>query len=480
MSRNNNDSDSAIGCISLIILGSILPQLIILLEVATTFLMIGVPAYVIYRLYQYNTETGKLTMMFERTFKLDQAKRTIELPPSNETLLLSENATPNEQIQAQLTEIKNELDNLKGENEYLKENRNQDIQTAIEIYKEKQNLDSTKKVLKNFFEDDTGDYVRSDEFEQQSHQKEVEKQKNELEIRGMKQEMRERLFESEKQTFENKVELKEELGSFKEEVRTEFTRVSDKLMQLEGSVITLRAYVDTRFSQMEVMFHKAIAEVKEMIGNLRVELKTEISDMKVAFSKEIVRLDRQQLKIISQMEKYEATIAKFTQDMRSIKIEAQKMAMRGEHMLNRANVVYQKHQAQMYRMSKDIEVGLKEISVSKKDFANTVGRAKLMMDKVANDQYLTLKDIAHEKVGVEMLRSDHSSRVKLENQRLQGLVKDKTNLEQKIRLNLNNYSKVQQLQHRLFMTKENLQHSQNRYNILNQEQSVFHKLSRRK
>ena len=482
MGRNNYQSSgegwSEVGCMVIIGLFA-LPYILQSLFVALMpFFLIGIVGFVAYRLYVYDRNTGNITNWFEEQFKINQKepRKTVESQqkPKENTGL----PEPQEDLLNQIKMVREQMEELKLENLTLKENQERYTQEALERFSNQKKIQTKKDVLNELFGEDSTDYARSDEFEAQDYSKAVEKQKDELEIRSIKQEMKERLWETEKQSFEIRMEAKEDLGNFKEEVRGELMRVHEKLQQLEHSIITLRAYCDARFNQMEIMFHNAIAEVKETISRLRTELKDEMANMKVNFGKEILRIDKQQMQIVSKMEQYEAQIKKFTYDIMKIKVDAEKFQMRGEAMLNRANVAYQKHQTIMHRMSKDLEVGLKEVSLHKKDFALTAGRAKLLMDKTSNDQYLALKDIAMERVGVEMLRQDHTQRVAVEHQKMNNLLQEKRHLEDKIRLNFNNQSKVQQLQHSLFMTQENLQHSQNRHNLLRQEQSVFRKLSK--
>ncbi len=72
----------------------------------------------------------------------------------------------------------------------------------------------------------------------------------------------------------------------------------------------------------------AISEVNETISRLRSELKDEMANMKVSFGKEILRIDKQQMQIVTQMEKYEAQVKKFTYDVMKLKVDAEKFAMR--------------------------------------------------------------------------------------------------------------------------------------------------------
>lgn len=468
--KKNTNDPADLGCI--IIIGLIILPFVLsaIFQALLPFIIVGAIGFAAYRLYIYDTRTGNVTKQLEELFGVKDKQHEIHEIDATETSKALPSASEDE-----LALLKQKIETLELENKAMREENQKDIENALQDYTENISNQQKKQLLDQFFQNDQTTYARSDEFELQDHAKQIADQKNEMELRKIKQEMRERLFDTEKQGHETRLELKEELGSFKEEVRKEFKVVYTSLGDLEKSIITLRAYVDNRFSQFEVIFYQTISEVKSTIVQLRSEIKEDMATMKVEFGKEIVRIDKQQMQIVSQLEKYEATIKKFTYDVMQTKVQAEKFANRAEHYLNRANIVYHKHQTQIQSLSKDLDMSLMEISIHKRDFANTVGQAKLRLDEVSMNQYHALKEIGFERAGVEMLRSDHTKRVESEKQKMLSIQQDIRHIEDKIKLHQNNEAKTSQLRHQLYISQENLQTSRNRNSLLQQEQAVFRK-----
>jgi len=168
----------------------------------------------------------------------------------------------------------------------------------------------------------------------------------------------------------------------------------------------------------------------------------------------------------------------FTNQIDRLKIEAQTYNLKGQEMLNRAESIYQHHKAELRLIKGELQQGLKLVSVHKEDFANSVGRAKIMMDHIAQDQYHAMKEIGYERMGVEMLRQDYSTRMQNEELKLRQIQGDIISTQRLIDERSRNNQQVAGLQHQLFMSRENEAHTSQRLGLLQQENSLVRRLSR--
>ncbi len=176
------------------------------------------------------------------------------------------------------------------------------------------------------------------------------------------------------------------------------------------------------------------------------------------------------------MKDYETQIKQFGYEVQQTKLEAQRFSLNGKEMLNRANLVSEKHKTEIMRASNELTTGLQQIALHKSDFANQVGKAKLMMDEVSNDQYLALKDMAYERIGINMLRQEHQQRSMVEQEKVNRLIAEKRHLSEKINLEIQNGKNVSHLEHQLQMNRENLNYAQNRASLMREEFSVMRRL----
>ena len=151
--------------------------------------------------------------------------------------------------------------------------------------------------------------------------------------------------------------------------------------------------------------------------------------------------------------------------------------IRAEELLSRANLSYEKQQLAIQSVSKDVNMGLQQIALYKQDFANEVGGATLKLEKISNDQYFALKDVAYEKMGITMLRNEYDQRVTLEQTKMNNLIAEQRRVEERIQERISHGQEAFDLKHQLHMSRENLQHSSNRFNLLQQEATVIRRQS---
>ena len=369
---------------------------------------------------------------------------------------------------------------MNQKNKELKSHKDEKLRNEISIVKEQVAKQVKADTLNDLYGITTlnTEYNRSDEFEKRQFADGIKKKTEELEIRELRQDVSEKILYQDQKILEFRDEAKEDRYKIRQEMWEGFSKIVDKIGLLEKDLITFQSYVTEKFSTLELAFFKELESLKGMIIGVHSELKLELSETKLQMGKEILRMDRQQLGIIDKIRSYEHKINSFSVEMRKVKVDAERFAMRGETMLEKAQVVHQRHKTDIQKLSNEISVGLEKMALKEEGFANRVGAAKIKLDEISNQQYLTLKDIAHEKLGVEFLRKDHENRVALEKEKMGRLNDQRANLLMRIQSENTHSKSLAQLNHKLHMTEENLSHSQNRYSILSQELSTFRRLSK--
>lgn len=476
--KNTYSSNGAgeIGCLILIGLFSLPYILENILIAIIPYLMLGGVGFMIYRLLVYDSRTGKITAKLEETFNMnpeDEGENILELPSKEQDL-------GNTQL---LASIKDELD--KHKDVLLLESGKQ-VEQSLKKQEEKITRQKKNEVINKIFGEPSSDvsYARTDEFERQEHEKKVQKKTDELDKVEFQLGVQKEIFEQHKKIHEVQIEGERERYKIREEMAKGFLRVgemfqefSKRLTTIEGDFAAFKGYVAEKFTSLELKLSKEIANNRELIGQLRIDVKEEFVNVKQQFGKEILRLDKQQLTIVDRLQKFENQIKAFSIDMGKLRNEAERFSIRGEKLFAKAEILNARHSVLIEKTSNELNLGLKTIAVHKESFANSVGAAKLKMEEISNDQYFALKDMAYERVGIEMMRQDHTQRVALETEKMNGLIKDKKSIENNIQLRLSMGRETEGLRHQLHMTQENLNYTQNRANLMRQESNIVHKLS---
>ncbi len=478
MSNYNNSSDPAAekGCVAII-------GLVVICVVAQTIInlvvFVGIAGgigFSLYRLYMYDKRTGHITAYLERVFRVKEWGKGSDQSdlPYKESSGDLPNA-PNQEILQQLNNIEFEVTNLRKENENLKTEQKKDLEKALVQIDRK----NKKNLLDDIFKpSQTEGYARSDEFEKQQFQMEVKKKKEELEIRELKHEMSSQIFEQDKKLMEYRFEAKQDNLMLREEVRTGFIKVAETFRLVEKEMMTLQSYVAEKFSQLELNFLKEIGNIRQDMSRLQVSVAKEFSDVRLQFGKEVLRLDQQQVRIVDKVQTLHNQVKSFGVEMIKIKNDAERYSYRAEDMLKRADLAYQRHQVAIQSVSKDIDLNLKHMAMYKKDFALEVGTSKLQLERISQDQYLALKDISYEKMGINILRDEYQQRATLEQTKMQNLLAEQKRIEERIQEKISRGQLVDDLKHQLRMTQEDLRYTSNRANLMQQEFSAIRRHSK--
>jgi hypothetical protein len=479
MSNQNNkemDSNAAIGLAIIAVFCFFYKTIIAALKL---MLLVGVVAAIIYGIYMLNKRTGFINTFFDRLAnKVSKSNKPTHgnlhsgfqeeasLPPSMQQSVVP----PRDEVVEQLNELKVQVTVMQSENERLKVEQQEATRNAV-IQVEKENKAA---ILNDIFGGNNNvsihtQYARSDEFEKQRIQENLRKKHEELEIRELRQSTSEHLFKQDVKIHEHKAETQQMWM----DTNTRFLVVEKGLMQVEQKLMTLTVYFGEKFNQLEMAFFKEIATVKEDLYKFKADVSNQFADVRLQFGQEILRLDQQQVRIVEKVGSLHHTVKMFGSEMVQMRNEFDRGQIRAEELLSRASLSYEKQQLAIQSVSKDVNIGLQQMSLYKQDFANEVGSATLKLEKISTEQYFALKDVAYEKMGITMLRNEYDQRVTLEQTKMSNLIAEQRRVEERIQERISRGQEAFELKHQLHMTRENLQYSSNRFNLLQQEASVI-------
>lgn len=489
MSINNTNSEDKgeIGCLILALLifgGGILIQL---LQTLIIVAIIGGIGFALYRLYVYDQRTGYITSWFEETFNLDRPQKRQQKKKGKKKKKKKKKLAAQQQQLLLESKIVDTLGSLQQEVDSLQDQASTAAEEAVRKYKTQADREAKENLLRQVYGDGAPQegYARSDEYEKQQYQEQIRRKEEELNFRELKQEVNERLLDQDQSIVGIRSDMVDGFQSVNERfLQIEYRMVQmyqefqQGLMEVMKAVQSLKEYFDERINRLEIHVERELSSVRELVAGLRAELKQDIATTRIQFNKEIVRIDKQQNMIVGKLAEYEATVRGFTADMRKMRYDVQHVAWKGQQALDRAHTLYQRHKVEMTAMGNDIDLALKQIAVHKGDFANTVGRSKLLLDKISQDQYLALKDIGYERAGVEMLRQDYQTRQESEQLKMRMIQQDISHKEQIIRDNISRGKEVAGLQHQLAMSRENEAYTRQRLGIVQQENALVRRLIR--
>ena len=439
-----------------------LPLVLMLVSGLFKLALIAGTGYVIVFLYRREKRTKMLSRFFnqiqgnpmlqdkddENVVELKKkGEDTYELPPEKE----------DGEIDLRLELLQEQLENVKLENERLRQNQVQVVEDSIQKYVHHIDRQNKAELLENVFGTESSPYSRSDQYEKEKIAKQRREREEHLTNREFRQEMKEQLHDV-------RVEGKEERFVLR-------TQMQEGFLYLDKQYSSLKEFMIEKIYFLNSKIDTNHADVKLLVGNLRVEIKEELGDFKL-------KVGQGFLQVLEKLENYNTRVERYSYEVKKATLDAERFSVRGERMLNQAQSLYAKHKAEITVLGKELDVSIQKVALHKGDFANKVASAKLMLDRSTQEQVDALKEIAHEKMGVQLLRQSHSQRIEVAETRMHSLIKEKRHIEDKMRLHQNNSKTVGALQHKLFVNQENLSYEKNRNSIMRQEFALFKRLSK--
>jgi|GEM_PF-2952340 len=496
MSSQNKESENlaAAGCgmLALVVFGGavIIQVLHTLMYTVVIVGAVGGLGFLVYRLSIYDRRTGNLTASFERTFNLNKREEPIALPTGKEEVLSLSQATDEENLTLK------DLESVKREVELLHEERAQSeqrmMQTSRRMAQEAaQNAthQTKKDVLSAIYGDDRTTlhekYARSDEYEKQREEEKARKQREELERERNENEIERRFLNQDRQILDLTHEVREEvrdirtgLAQLGEQLLKQELEFKTALLQVMQTVTDLKSYVDEKVTALQIHMSEQLSACREMITMLRAKYKEDMANTKLSFGQEILRIDKQQGTIINKLEGYHKQLKSVSLQVEKVRMEGQQTKTESYAMFERARTLYERNRIEMQSQSSQIGLELKEIAVQRGDFANSVGRAKMILDHQAHELDMNIRSLGYEKMGIEAARQDFQTRQNAEYTKGQMLRQDIAHQNQLLQERLSRGEQVAGLQHQINMNQGKFAYSEQRLGMLRQENSFIRRVHR--
>ena len=107
------------------------------------------------------------------------------------------------------------------------------------------------------------------------------------------------------------------------------------------------------------------------------------------------------------------SVERYSFEVKKTLIDSERQAIRGERMLSQAQSLYQRHKAEMLVLGKDVDVALKKVKLTDREFANKVYASKLHLERSSIQLNDSLKQISFEKMGTNLLRENHAKQTEI-------------------------------------------------------------------
>ena len=420
-----------------IILICILPALIILAKIMVALSFLGLIGAGGYKLNQYNERTGNISRLLDSSFdrlqagnqKLNTAK-PYGLGPGGGGA-----DTEVEVLKAKLAKmIMEDKAKKKAKKKYKKKMRRMRERHGIEFtnFQEKIREEFNQKVkyekanlVDNMFE--FNKETNDDYFEFTEAKKEIEKDKLIIELGGKVMEASHHEMAAKKAAMETKSEygslradMKVMENDFKMNLQTERNeRKSDvqkvlhmlevehvkrksETRDIRNTIALMKERNKSKFVELKYYFQNEIKNVQMQTFQVFTQMKESITEMKLQFGKEILRLDKQDQRILVDLEKYYTKSQAFVNQCKAIANEARSQNIESNYLMNKVETLYKKHSLEARDMERKMNHSLSKIAVREGDFANRVGEALLNIKHASLDNIYALKDIGLERKGLDL------------------------------------------------------------------------------
>ncbi len=217
-------------------------------------------------------------------------------------------------------------------------------------------------------------------------------------------------------------------------------RQSDK-KEILSNLVTMEARNDSKIAELKSSFSITLNELESKTIKTFSDLKDKISKINLKYGQEIMRLDGQQSRILTELEKYYNKSQKFVNECKNLAIEAREQNLKSDQLFNKVNNLYEKYKSNSDEIESKLRSSLEQVAVKNGELANTIGESMLRLKNISDDQYLAMKDLS------------------LENKKVDAIWKEK---------NADYEKNLQELKH----SKEKVEHTRD---LLNSERQTFNK-----
>lgn len=282
-----------------------------------------------------------------------------------------------------------------------------------------------------------------------------------------------KLREQELKNREFRLEIQEKLLSQDQKIEVYHSELKAEIHDLREKYGSLKEFLVAELAKVNAKYDKEILQIKSTIQDFRVQIKEQFLDMKHQFGQEILRIDRNAMQTVNELQKYAQQVEHYRKESEYIQREAQQMQRDAKFILKRANHQYEKVAWHSRKMKDQLDSYQGKMQV---DFQ----KQKLLLDEITLAQHNKLKDICFEKMGSEILQKEVMQRINTEKSRVEMTKKDIQVLHQKISTERNmmkyqfsNQQRILNLENQLTFAKEKLLHQSNRMELQKREASII-------
>lgn len=480
MSSNQETSKiEAIGCLGIIGLIVFVALIPVIIEFIKFLMFVSVFAGIGYLIFKIVNDPIWIDRI-ERWLNLNSGTRKSQDEGKISEYEIAALQSPKiEELSEELTQVKGQILNLSTENQRMKDREEEVIKETLDTFGKQVAKREGERFLNNLFgETPSQGYDRSTEHEKQEYLERRKAEEDELTLRKIELDMGQKFYDLKQDVTERTQQTQQEVFALKQVVMEGFTAIAREFLGVHQEITSIKGYVTEKFAQMETMIVKEISSVKELVLNLEQRIYREIGDVKLQFGHEVLRLDQQQLKMLGKLQEFNNTIGSFHNDMRRLRMDAERFEMRGQDMLNKTITIQQRHEVAMKKQSLELSDGLQKMALHDQEFANQVGSAKLMLEQRSGAINLALKDMAYERIGINALRDDYQSRDNLAQERLARKEQEVRHIQQNIQREMQYNRDTSQLNHQLNMASQQKTHLSNMASLVQRESSLIRRLSK--
>ena len=141
-----------------------------------------------------------------------------------------------------------------------------------------------------------------------------------------------------------------------------------------------------------------------------------------------MRLDKEKMQVMETVQQYAAKVEIFRMESENLKLEASRLAFDGQKFLHAADVLAEKQKAELSVILEKVNSQYNNLSSTGSQYLSEIAERKVQLDSIVFNIQNSLRGLAYEKMGVEMVREDMRTREAL-------LRKDIESVQSEIRRN---------------------------------------------
>lgn len=215
-----------------------------------------------------------------------------------------------------------------------------------------------------------------------------------------------------------KAEREQSVNAVLHKLELEQERRKSGFKEMLGKISVMESENKARIAELRSTFSVALNDLESKSVKLLTGLRDNLVELRLQFGKEVIRLDGQQSKIFTELEKYYSQNEKFVNQCKALSLDAKEQTIVGKDLRNQVDLQYNIYKLQADKTEARITNCLESISLKEGEFANAAGKAMLELKNVASEHYHTLKDVSLEKKDIDLIWREKNNEHELNMQEL--------------------------------------------------------------